>query len=170
MNNITPEQVWLQQREKLLAWLRLAFAVVAIIVVQFNPSRVARFPLISYASLSLFLIYSVAVLYYVANQWADSKKVGLVTTFLDLVWVSLIVFSTGGSATPFFVYYCFPIISGSVRFGIKGALSAAAVGIALYGFIRFYFDWQDLLGIDRFLVRSIYLIILAYFLGFLSEF
>jgi hypothetical protein len=53
---------------------------------------------------------------------------------------------------------------------MKGALGAAVVGALTYGFIRFHFDWEDSLGIDRFVVRSIYLFVLAYIFGFLSEF
>jgi hypothetical protein len=89
-----------------------------------------------------------------------------------MVWVSIIVFSTGGSATPFFVYYFFPIITASSRYGMTGGLSAAVAGALTYGFIRFYFDWEDSLGIDidRFVVRSVYLFVLAYIFGFLTEF
>ena len=69
-----------------------------------------------------------------------------------------------------FVYYFFPIITASSRYGMKGGLSAAVAGALTYGFIRFYFDWEDSLGIDRFVVRSIYLFVLAYIFGFLTEF
>jgi signal transduction histidine kinase len=171
--SMTPQDQWILQKERILAWIRVGFAVVAVAVIQFNPARVARFPSLSYISLGSFLVYSVAVLYFVyfaAHTRTKSKKVGLVTSCLDMMWVSLIVFSTGGAATPFFVYYFFPIITASSRYGVKGGLSAAVAGVALYGFIRFRFDWEDLLGIDRFVVRSIYLIVLAYIFGFLSEF
>jgi signal transduction histidine kinase len=62
------------------------------------------------------------------------------------------------------------MITASSRYGVKGGLSAAVAGTATYGFVRFYFDWPDLLGIDRFVVRSIYLFVLAYIFGYLSEF
>src|SRR5437867_5369827 len=167
---MTPQDQWIFQKERILAWLRVGFAVVAVAVIQFNPARVARFPLLSYISLGSFLFYSFVILYFTVRGRADSKKIGLTTTCLDLIWVSLIVFSTGGSATPFFVYYFFPVITASSRYGIKGGLSAAIAGVALYGFIRFDFDWDDSLGIDRFIVRSVYLVVLAYIFGFLSEF
>jgi len=167
---MTPQDQWISQKERVLAWLRAGFAIVAVVVIQFNPEHVARFPLLSYLSMGSFLIYSLAVLYLVVNERPPSKKIGIITTCMDLVWVSLLVFSTGGSATPFFVYYFFPIITASSRYGIKGGLTAAIVGVATYGFIRFYFDWEDSLGIDRFLVRSVYLFVLAYIFGFLSEF
>jgi two-component system, NarL family, sensor histidine kinase DegS len=167
---MTPQDQWISQKERVLAWLRAGFAIVAVVVIQFNPEHVARFPLLSYLSAGSFLIYSLALLYLVVNERPPSKKIGIITTCMDLVWVSLLVFSTGGSATPFFVYYFFPIITASSRYGIKGGLTAAIVGVATYGFIRFYFDWEDSLGIDRFLVRSVYLFVLAYIFGFLSEF
>jgi signal transduction histidine kinase len=167
---MTPQDQWVFQKEKILAWLRAGFAIVAITVIQFNPASVARFPLLSYLSLGSFLIYSLAVLYFAVRGGARFKKIGPAITCLDLIWVSLIVFSTGGAATPFFVYYFFPVITAGSRYGIKGGVSAAIAGVALYGFIRFNFEWEDSLGIDRFIIRSIYLVVLSYIFGFLSEF
>ena len=167
---MTPQDQWILQKERVLAWLRVGFAIVAVGVILCNPERVARFPLLSYVSLGSFLIYSLAILHLATRERTYPRAVGLITTCLDMVWISFIVFSTGGTATPFFVYYFFPIITASSRYGMKGALGAAVVGALTYGFIRFHFDWEDSLGIDRFVVRSIYLFVLAYIFGFLSEF
>jgi signal transduction histidine kinase len=167
---MTPQDQWIIQKERVLAWLRVGFAIIAVAVIQFNPARVASFPLLSYLSFGTFFIYSLAVLYVTRRERNYSKAFGIITTALDLVWVSLIVFSTGGTATPFFVYYFFPMITASSRYGVKGGLIAAIAGTFSYGFIRFHFDWQDALGLDRFLVRSIYLFVLGYMFGFLSEF
>jgi signal transduction histidine kinase len=167
---MTPQDQWILQKERVLAWLRVGFAIVAIVVIQLNPSRIAGFPLLAYLSFCSFLIYSLVVLYITTPERTYSKAFGFITTGLDLVWVSLIVFATGGTATPFFVYYFFPMITAASRYGVKGGLSAAIAGTVTYGFIRFYFDWEDFLGLDRFIVRSIYLFVLAYVFGFLSEF
>jgi signal transduction histidine kinase len=167
---MTPQDQWILQKERVLAWSRVSFAIVTVAVILFNPARVARFPLLSYVALGSFLIYSLTILYVATRERTLSRTVGLITTSLDLICVSLIVFSTGGAATPFFVYYFFPIITASSRYGMKGALSAAVAGALTYGFIRFYFDWEDSLGIDRVVVRSVYLFVLAYIFGFLSEF
>jgi signal transduction histidine kinase len=167
---MTPQDQWILQKERVLAWLRVGFAIVAVLVIQLNPTRIAGFPLLAYLSLGSFLIYSLVVLYITTRERSYSKAFGFVTTGLDLVWVSLIVFSTGGTATPFFVYYFFPMITAGSRYGLKGGLSAAVAGTVTYGFIRFHFDWEDFLGLDRFVVRSIYLFVLAYVVGFLTEF
>ncbi len=170
VQKMTPEDQWLLQKEKVLAWLRLGFSVAAILVIQLNPERVARFPFLSHVSLVSFLLYSVLILYLTRTEKADFRKIGLITTCLDLFWVSLIVFSTGGSRTPFFVYYLFPVITASSRYGIKAGLFVALIGVVLYGIIRFFPLWENPLGIDTFIIRSIYMLVLAYIFGFLSEF
>ena len=50
----TLEDDWLLHRERAVAWLRVGFAALAVIVIQLNPERVARFPLLSFFSLSSF--------------------------------------------------------------------------------------------------------------------
>jgi signal transduction histidine kinase len=170
---MSPQDQWILQKEKALAWLRLAFALAAIIVVQLNPSRMARFPVLSAFSLGLFVLYSLAIVYLLRQQKMYSRQFGLATTCLDLIWISLIVFSTGGSRTPFFVYYFFPVITASARWGLKGSIPVALVGIIVYGIIRFDLLWEtsdDPLAIDTYIIRSFYLAVLAYIFGFLSEF
>ena len=170
---INPEEGWLLQREKLLAWLRMAFAIVAILVIQLNPSRTARFPTLSIFSLWSFLVYSLLILELVRRQKIRSEKVGIITTCFDSLWIFLIVFSTGGSRTPFFFYFSFPVLSASLRWGTKGSVLVALVGVSLYGLVRFSMaaeSFEAPMGIDTLLVRSIYLIALAYIFGFVSAF
>lgn len=167
---MTLEEQWLQQKEKTLAWLRVGFSVAAILVIQLNPERVAKFPVLSHISLFSFFVYSLLVLYLIKKERWDSRTIGLVTTFLDILWISSMVFSTGGSRAPFFVYYLFPVITASSRYGIKGGLLAALAGAVLYGLIRFSPIWENPLAIDTFIIRTIYLFVLAYIFGLLSEF
>lgn len=170
---ITPEAGWLLRRERAVAWLRVAFAAVAVVVIQLNPERVARFPALSFISLSSFFIYSVAILYLARNNKLTSAPLGILTTGLDVVWIAVIVFSTGGTRTPFFFYYSFPVITASIRWGLKGSLPVAFVGVALYGIVRLTLAGESMaepIGIDILLVRSLYLILLACIFGYISEF
>jgi len=167
---MNPQDQWLSQKDRIFAWFRLGFAIVAVLVIQLNPSRAATFPLLSYASLGSFVLYSIGLWYITVHKHGVLEKIGIAAACFDLIWVSLIVFSTGGSTTPFFVYYFFPVFTVASRYGIKGGISAALAGVALYGYIRFSFEWGGMLGIDRFIVRSVYLVVLAYFIGYLSEF
>jgi len=170
---MTPQDQWVLQKEKSLAWLRVGFAIVALFVVQLNPSRVALFPALSILSLGTFFLYSIIVAYLTWKEKFGSLRLGLATTCLDLMWISMIVFSTGGTRTPFFIYFSFPVITASSRWGIKASIAVAAISVALYGVARFTLAAETRagpLGIDTFLVRSIYLFVLACIFGVLSEF
>lgn len=173
INKITPEEGWLLQRERAVAWLRVAFALVAVVVIQLNPERAARFPELSSFSLITFLLYSVAVLYFAWRNKLTSSPIGIATTCLDVVWIAIIVFSTGGTRTPFFFYYSFPVITASIRWGLKGSIPVALVGVSLYGGVRLTLAAESMespIGIDVLLVRSLYLILLACIFGYISEF
>jgi signal transduction histidine kinase len=102
-----------------------------------------------------------------------SKPLGLATTVLDVVGIALIVISTGGTRTPFFFYYSFPVITASVRWGIKGSIPTALAGVAIYAAIRITRAAEAMaepIEIDTIIVRSLYLVLLACVFGYLSEF
>ena len=167
------EQDWILHREKAVTWLRVAFAVVAIVVIQLNPSRVARFPALSVFSLWSFVVYSLIALYLAKKNRLRTSWVGAITTSLDVVWIALIVYSTGGTRTPFFFYYAFPVITASMRWGIKGSLPVALAGVGAYAIMRLTLTAEsgaEPIGMDTIVVRSLYLIFLGCIFGYISEF
>jgi signal transduction histidine kinase len=170
---LTPEDSWLLQREKAVAWLRCVFALVAVAVIQLNPERIARFPALSIYALGSFLLYSLVIVELTRRRKLAAPVIGFITTSLDVVWIALIVFSTGGTRTPFFFYYSFPVITASVRWGLRGSIPVALVGVAIYGVIRLTLAAEAMdspIGIDTILIRSLYLLLLAGIFGYISEF
>jgi signal transduction histidine kinase len=170
---LTPEDSWLFQREKAVTFLRCIFALVAVAVIQLNPDRIAHFPTLSLYALGSFLFYSLVIFELTRRRKMGSPVIGFLTTSLDVVWIALIVFSTGGTRTPFFFYYSFPVITASVRWGLKGSVPVALVGVAIYGVIRLTLAAEAMdspIGIDTILIRSLYLLFLAGIFGYISEF
>jgi len=172
---LTPLDSWLLQREIAVAWLRVGFAIVAIVVIQLNPSRVALFPLLSEYSLVSFLLYSGVIAYLARKNFFGTSGVilSIITTSLDVIWIALILFSTGGTRTPFFIYSSFPAITAGIRWGIKGSLPVAVICVSIYGAIRLSLAAEAMaepLGIDTLVIRSVYLIVFASMFGYISEF
>jgi signal transduction histidine kinase len=164
------EEIWIRKKERTLAWLRLGFSIVAILVVHLDPDKVSRLPgLYQLARYSFFSYSLLALLLAYRTVSSDSAKLGIFTTCLDLFFVSLIDYA-GGPGTPFFVYYLFPVITASSRYGTKGSVAVALIGVTIYGFMRFSPLWDTTMELDTFVVRCIYLFALAYMFGFLSEF
>lgn len=142
-------------------------------VIQLNPLRVARFPELSFFSLGSFLLYSLAASYFTWKQQHVPAGLGVVTTSLDIAWIALIVYATGGTRTPFFFYYTFPVITASLRWGMKGSIPVAFAGVGAYITMRLTLAAEalaDPLGIDTIVVRSLYLIVLGCIFGYVSEF
>lgn len=167
------EEDWIRQRELAVAWLRVVFSILAIAVIQLNPSRVERFPALSAFSLFSFFAYSLVALYFAWKKRLGSASVGAVTTAVDVVWIALIVYSTGGSRTPFFFYYSFPVITAALRWGIKGSIPIALLGAIGYVLVRVSLAAEaeaTPIGIDTLVVRSLYIIVLACIFGYISEF
>jgi signal transduction histidine kinase len=167
------EHEWFRERELTAAWLRLAFAVIAIVVIQLNPSRVARYPALSAVVLISFLIYSTGAVWLVWKNKLLLTSLGTISTALDTIWIAFIVISTGGTRTPFFFYYSFPVITASLRWGLKGSLPVAGIGVAIYIGIRLSLAAEAMaepIGIDTLVVRSLYLFMLAGIFGYMSEF
>ena len=135
--NTALENEWFLERERAVAWLRLGFALLAIAVIQLNPSRVARYPELSTITLASFLIYSgIAVWLVVKRKSTFGVRWARLRPRFDTIWIAFIVISTGGTRTPFFFYYSFPVITASLRWGLKGSLPVAFVGVAIYATIR----------------------------------
>jgi signal transduction histidine kinase len=166
------ERDWILRRETAVAWLRLAFAVIAIAVIQLNPSRMTRFPILSEFSLCAFMLYSIGTLYLARKNRLGPGNAGIISTAFDMVWVALIVYATGGTNTPFFFYYSFPVVTASLRWGVKGSLPVALVGVTAYTVTRLTYAESagDPISIDTILVRNLYLIALAAIFGYISEF
>lgn len=173
LHNTALENEWFVERERAMAWLRLGFAVLAITVIQLNPARVARFPALSTTILVLFLIYSAVAVWLAHRGKLPHAWLGPIATALDVIWVAFIVISTGGTRTPFFFYYSFPVITASLRWGLKGSLPVAFAGVGIYAAIRLSLAAEsgaEPIGIDTLVVRSLYLFVLAGIFGYVSEF
>lgn len=156
------------QREKVLAWLRLGFSLVAITALELNLERGARFPFLSTLVLYCFFAYSLVALY-VLIKGGGNGKMGAITTGLDLLWVTAIVFLTRGTGSAFFVFYLFPVITASTRYGFKGSLLAASIGAALYWVAHMPPLFQPSITIGTLALRTLYLLVLAIIFGLFSD-
>src|SRR5688500_12170701 len=52
--------------------------------------------------------FTLVVVHLARRNKLTSSPLGILTNSLDVVWIAVIVFSTGGTRTPFFFYYTFP--------------------------------------------------------------
>ena len=167
-----PDEQWLRQRETTLGWLRVVFFLITIALLQFNPLWTDKSATLSNLALYSFFPYSLLVLILIRGaQRPNSRKIGFVTTCVDLLWISLILSTHVVSSIPSFTFFLFlfPIIISGFRYGIKGSLSVALIGTMIYGFIAFAPFWGRPMGSEAFVTFSIPLLVVSYILGCLFE-
>ena len=157
----TPESV----DDRMICLMRLVLSLSALIIIYIDPSEPDRFVALTYAALTLYILYS-AALYLVpalheAATWASA--VPWIDAGCYLVLVSL----SSGTNSIFFFFFFFAILVASFRQGFKVGLSvaaASAVAFTLVGFLTApphpLFQW------NRFLLRPIYLIVLGYMMAY----
>lgn len=169
---MTSEEQWLRQRETTLGWLRLGFSLITIALLQLNPLWTDKSTTLSYLTLYSFFLYSLSVLILMRRaQRLNSRKVGFVTTCVDLFWITLILSTYVASSIPSFTFFLFlfPIITSGFRYGIKGSLSVGLTGATIYGFIAFAPFWAGPMGSEVFVTFGIPLLVVSYIFGCLFD-
>lgn len=103
---------------------------------------------------AVYLVTIFSVLFLILRN-PDLRRFGFIQSLIDTIFVTLLVYYTGVSASSFTTVYFFPIISGGLILPRKGGLMAAAASTLLYGFILglellgTYPPYLDHLGINH---------------------
>ena len=152
--------------EWFLAAARVGLAGGALIAVPADvPTPAVHSVVIAYLAYSLSVLALVWSPVKFGRGWETSLHV------VDLAAFSVLMVATRGATSPFFITLIFLLVSATIRWQVRGTLwTAAAVAIAfeaasLYSSI---FGNGELVSVGTFLIRLIYLIIVAALLAYLG--
>ena len=115
----------------------------------------------TYAFLFLYLCFALAVAAATWSNWWRDARLAVPAHIVDMAVFAVIVFSTNGYTSPFFLVFILPLLSAAIRWGWREtALTALALvvmfftgGILVSGSVSF--------ELQRFIVRTAHLIILS---------
>lgn len=159
--------------ERLIVVGRIILAVVSLLVMRIVPYGHPQYVGISYVLLIVNLGYSlfVAPLVWASALWLE--RIGLITHIIDVVIFALLVFFTGGTNSPFFSYFIFTICCAALRWQKNGTLWTALVFLGLFigmGFsVEISLNAHDF-QLNRFIMRSVFLAIIASLLVYLTAY
>jgi signal transduction histidine kinase len=159
--------------ERLIATSRVLLAALSLMAVWLDPytpeshERILYFLLLGYLGFAL----SAAAIVWLAH--VPLVILGFVTHVLDLSLFSLLTYFTEGPTSPFFIYFMFSMISATLRWQWRGALWTAAA--ALIGFNGIGVYGSEVMNDpafeeNRFVIRSVYLGVMAGLLGYLGAY
>ncbi len=157
--------------ERLIAAGRVALATSSLFAVWLDPSEPANYASVAYALLALYVVYAIATAVLVWRSDAPAGRQRLITHAFDFVFFSLFVYFTAGPASPFTTYFVFSMVCATLRWQWRGALWTAAASLATFLALGFYFAEglrDPAFQPTPFIVRSVYLVVVAVLLGYLG--
>jgi signal transduction histidine kinase len=150
--------------ERLIAVGRVVLAAAALAAVWADPEQPVRLVPIVYGALVAYLGYAVVVLAFVVTKTAPASWLPLATHVVDIATSPVLMYLTEGPASPFYLYFLFPLLAATLRWQWAGVARTAAVslptflGMAVYsGYVLRDPDFE----IGRFIVRSVFLTVVA---------
>jgi len=157
--------------ELLIAACRVALAVFSVLAIRLDPSGPARYAGSTRALLGAYLAYALAAL---ATLWGPWKlpgwwKVG--TQAIDIAVFLVLMDFTNGPSSPFFVYFTFSLACATLRWQWRGTLWTAVVAITAFLLTGLYASQilrDPAFDLNRLVMRSAYLVVVAALLGYLG--
>jgi len=161
------------RRERLIAGCRVALSVSSLVALWLDPSEPARFARLAYGLLAAYALFSLLLALAVWSAKATPAALPLLVHGLDLALFCVIILVTAGATSPFFLYFVFALAAATVRWQERGALWTAIVALVAFLGIGAYSAWRlPAAGfeLDRFVIRAIYLAVLAVLLGYVGAY
>jgi signal transduction histidine kinase len=159
--------------ERLIATSRVVLALFSLLAVWLDPYTPDVHERTTYV---LLLGYSTCALIVAAVAWvADGplRALGVATHVLDLLLFSVLTYLTEGPTSPFFTYFTFAIVAATLRWQWRGALWTAAAALLLFngtGVFAAEVINDPAFEENRFIIRSVYLAVMAGLLGYLGAY
>lgn len=144
----------------------------------------------AYWLLGFYIVHGVVIMLLLRMRQESTSSFRLLVHSADVVWPALISVFDTGQANPFFLFFVFVLAAAAYRWGLWETVGTAASAVVLLWAESFVFHlglvtWVDgmllrhnlpLLIVDiadfepkRLFMRSIYLLVMSFLLGYLAE-
>jgi len=156
--------------EWLIATSRIVLAAGALLAVAVSPADALGTWSLAY-SLGWYLLYSVLVLGLVWTPVRFARGWDVAQHAFDLAAFSLFNYYTDSATSPFFAYFTFLVICGTLRWATRGAIWTAVATVALYTATSLHTSFVLGLrpfGLNTFLIRIVHLVVVAVLVGYLG--
>ncbi|MBI1749025.1 MAG: hypothetical protein HYR59_00015 [Acidobacteria bacterium] len=167
-----------RRMEQVISGARFFFAVVALIAIYLDPTEPTRYARLVFGLVVFYLFHSFVILLFFArrsNRWEGSK---VALHLVDIVWFSLITTFSNGPNSPLYVFLLFLLLVAGFQWGFRETLaSAGAIVAVLFGQailllsapLMGRFGLEGEFELNRFIMRSAFLLLMGLLVGYLSE-
>jgi signal transduction histidine kinase len=175
--------------ERWLASARVFLAVSALVAIWMDPGAI-RYSLWAFALLAFYLAQGVVIIIFLRRRQQSTPAFRLLVHSADIVWPALISVFASGQNNPFFLFFVFVLAAAAYRWGLWETVGTAAAEVSLLWLQALSFRWGLMSWISSLaaryhlppfridptsfeprglFMRSIYLLVLGFLLGYLAE-
>jgi len=173
---LSPEEI--RRTEQWLATARVFLAISALAGVWMDPGEIRS--LWAYALLDFYIVQGTAVIFLLRAMRESTTSFRLVVHGADIVWPALISLFTTSQSNPFFLFFVFVIAAAAYRWGLWETVMTAVSSVGLLWLESLLISHGHLVpttwNVDtadleprRLVMRSVYLVIMGFLLGYLAD-
>jgi signal transduction histidine kinase len=164
-----------QQVESVLASARVFLASSALVAIFLDPTEPSRYTTLAYGLLIGYVLYSVLIL--LLLRWRPVAAIPWIVS-VDILLPAIFTLFTEGPNSPFFLFFVFVLMAAAFRWGFPETIATAALVTVVmmleamllsYGPREWGMHLEGEYQINRFVIRSTYLLILGLLVGYLAE-
>ncbi len=180
----------IRRSERWLATARVALTIVALVGLWMEPARGFVYSRWLYWLLIVYFVHAVVVLLLVRFRPRSTRAFRLVVHAVDIFWPVLISLFATAQHGPFFLFFVFVMAAAAYRWGLWETVGTAATAVALLeieayavraGLEPAVDQWLRMVRLPRLglsvreldpqqlFMSSVYLIVLGFLLGYMSE-
>jgi len=180
----------IRRTERWLATARVALTIVAFIALWMEPARGSVYSHWLYWLLTVYFVHAVVVMLLVRFRPQSTRAFRLVVHAADILWPVLISLFATAQRGPFFLFFVFVMVAAAYRWGLWETVGTAGTAVALLWAEAFLVRAGLERAADRYLrvahlprlgvsvheldpqllfMSSVYLIVLGFLLGYMSE-
>ena len=160
--------------ERVLAFVRIFLALSALLLLRLKPEE--AFPYAwALVLTSVYSAHALGLLVLFLSRREISRRTPILVQAIDILWAGVIGIFALGTGGPFFLFLIFALLAAALRWGMRETtLTTVALVGALAGdsVARARIPWFEFLGEPsptNFVLRTLYLVIFAFLIGYLAE-
>lgn len=184
----TPSEI--RRTERWLASARVFLAISALVAIWMDPGEVGH-SFWAFWMLAVYIVHGVVIMLLLRVRQQSTPAFRLLVHAADVLWPALISVFATGPGNPFFLFFVFVLTAAAYRWGLWETVGTSGAAVALlwleslalnhstvaqsldrllihFGLPSFHVDISEFEP-KRLFMRSIYLLVMGFLLGYLAE-
>src|SRR5688572_15604594 len=162
--------------ERVLASARLFMATASLVAIFLDPTAPTVYAELAYGLLIAYVGSSAGIFLLLRTRRSVGPRLQWTIHATDIIWPAIITAFTQGPNSPFFPFFTFVLLSAAFRWGLRETIATAFATIAVL-MVQAVLITDAFFGgllegefqLNRFIMRSAYLILTGGLLGYLAR-